>query len=60
MTVGFEVYDITMTDLLHGQASLDDFNGIAFVGGFSYADVLGSAKGYIHTFCLSCADCLFC
>jgi phosphoribosylformylglycinamidine synthase len=43
---GFEVWDITMTDLLEGRADLDDFRGIAFVGGFSYADVLDSAKGW--------------
>lgn len=45
MMAGFEVYDITMTDLLRGNVSLDEFSGVAFVGGFSYADVLGSAKG---------------
>jgi phosphoribosylformylglycinamidine synthase len=43
---GFEAWDVTMTDLLEGLVSLDDFRGIAFVGGFSYADVLDSAKGW--------------
>jgi phosphoribosylformylglycinamidine synthase len=43
---GFEVWDITMTDLLEDRANLEDFRGIAFVGGFSYADVLDSAKGW--------------
>jgi phosphoribosylformylglycinamidine synthase len=43
---GFEVWDTTMTDLLGGRINLDDFRGIAFVGGFSYADVLDSAKGW--------------
>jgi phosphoribosylformylglycinamidine synthase len=43
---GFDVWDITMTDLLAGTATLDDFRGLAFVGGFSYADVLDSAKGW--------------
>jgi phosphoribosylformylglycinamidine synthase len=43
---GFEVWDITMTDLLEGRADPDDFQGVAFVGGFSYADVLDSAKGW--------------
>ncbi|PAV80157.1 hypothetical protein WR25_19946 [Diploscapter pachys] len=42
---GFNVFDVTMTDLL-GGLRLDQFRGIAFVGGFSYADVLGSAKGW--------------
>jgi phosphoribosylformylglycinamidine synthase len=43
---GFEPWDITMTDFLEGRASLADFKGIAFVGGFSYADVLDSSKGW--------------
>ncbi len=43
---GFDVWDVTMTDLLNGAASLADFRGLAFVGGFSYADVLDSAKGW--------------
>lgn len=43
---GFECWDITMTDLLEGRAKLNQFRGIAFVGGFSYADVLDSAKGW--------------
>jgi phosphoribosylformylglycinamidine synthase len=43
---GFEVWDVTMTDLLADKICLDDFSGIAFVGGFSYADVLDSAKGW--------------
>jgi phosphoribosylformylglycinamidine synthase len=42
----FEVWDVTMTDLLDGRINLGDFRGIAFVGGFSYADVLDSAKGW--------------
>ncbi len=42
----FEVWDVTMTDLLNGKIDLDEFRGIAFVGGFSYADVLDSAKGW--------------
>ncbi|KAL6526799.1 hypothetical protein OROGR_015889 [Orobanche gracilis] len=43
---GFEPWDITMSDLLNGAISLNEFRGIAFVGGFSYADVLDSAKGW--------------
>lgn len=45
-SAGFQVWDVTMTDLVSGKVSLDRFRGIAFVGGFSYADVLGSAKGW--------------
>lgn len=43
---GFEPWDIMMTDIMDGKIKLDRFRGIAFVGGFSYADVLGSAKGW--------------
>jgi phosphoribosylformylglycinamidine synthase len=43
---GFEPWDVTMTDLLDGRAKLQEFRGIVFVGGFSYADVLDSAKGW--------------
>jgi phosphoribosylformylglycinamidine (FGAM) synthase-like amidotransferase family enzyme len=43
---GFEVWDVNMHDLLKGDVTLDRFNGLAFVGGFSYADVLDSAKGW--------------
>ncbi|KAL3527883.1 hypothetical protein ACH5RR_012539 [Cinchona calisaya] len=45
-TAGFEPWDITMSDLLSGNISLHSFRGIVFVGGFSYADVLDSAKGW--------------
>ncbi|MBI5055859.1 MAG: phosphoribosylformylglycinamidine synthase [Nitrospirae bacterium] len=43
---GFEPWDVTMTDFLEGRISLSGFRGVAFVGGFSYADVLDSAKGW--------------
>jgi phosphoribosylformylglycinamidine synthase len=43
---GFEPWDVTVTDLLDGRITLDQFRGIVFVGGFSYADVLDSAKGW--------------
>jgi phosphoribosylformylglycinamidine synthase len=46
---GFMPWDITMTDLLQGRASLDDFRGLVAVGGFSYADVPASAKGWAAT-----------
>ncbi|KAJ1399293.1 PurM-like, C-terminal domain [Sesbania bispinosa] len=42
---GFEPWDVTMSDLLNGVISLQELRGIVFVGGFSYADVLDSAKG---------------
>lgn len=43
---GFEPWDVSMTDFLESSVSLSDFRGLAFVGGFSYADVLDSAKGW--------------
>jgi len=43
---GFEPWDVTMSDLLAGRVSLDRFRGLAAVGGFSFADVLDSAKGW--------------
>jgi phosphoribosylformylglycinamidine synthase len=46
---GFDPWDVTMTDLLEGRISLDGFRGLAAVGGFSYADVPASAKGWAAT-----------
>ena len=46
MMVGFEVWDVNMQDICTGKMTLDRFRGIVFVGGFSFADVLGSAKGW--------------
>ena len=43
--VGFEVWDVNMQDLSAGTITLNIFRGVVFVGGFSYADVFGSAKG---------------
>jgi phosphoribosylformylglycinamidine synthase len=43
---GFEPWDVTMSDLLEGRASLERFRGLVAVGGFSYADVMDSAKGW--------------
>lgn len=47
---GFDVKDIHMTDLISGRENLHDVNFIAFVGGFSNSDVLGSAKGWAGAF----------
>ncbi len=43
---GFKVKDVHVTDLTSGRESLDDVQMIVFVGGFSNADTLGSAKGW--------------
>lgn len=55
---GFEVWDVHVRDLLSGAVRLDAmkkdgsgylFRGVVFVGGFSYADTLDSAKGWAGT-----------
>jgi len=43
---GLSPWDVTMSDLVEGRTTLDRFRGLVCVGGFSYADVLGSAKGW--------------
>ena len=47
---GFDVKDVTMTDLASGRETLDDISMIVFCGGFSNSDVLGSAKGWAGAF----------
>ena len=49
-TAGFDVKDVHMTDLVSGRETLENVNFIAFVGGFSNSDVLGSAKGWVGAF----------
>ncbi|HSW62386.1 MAG TPA: phosphoribosylformylglycinamidine synthase [Dissulfurispiraceae bacterium] len=48
-SAGFETWDVTMSDLLAGRIELASFRGVVFVGGFSYGDVLDSAKGWAAT-----------
>jgi phosphoribosylformylglycinamidine synthase len=43
---GFTPWDITMTDLIRSRITLERFRGLVTVGGFSYADVPESAKGW--------------
>lgn len=44
---GFEVADVTVTDILGRRGlNLESFRGLVFPGGFSFADVLGSARGW--------------
>lgn len=47
---GFDVKDVTMTDLANGRETLEDICMIVFCGGFSNSDVLGSAKGWAGAF----------
>lgn len=37
---GFEVWDVTMQDLLTNDVTLDKFKGVIFPGGFSYAGIM--------------------
>lgn len=46
MMANFDVFDVTMSDLQNKKITLDAFQGLVFPGGFSYADTLGSAKGW--------------
>lgn len=43
---GMDPWDVSTSDLAEGRVTLDSFRGAVFVGGFSYADVLDSAKGW--------------
>ena len=47
---GFDVKDVTMTDLITGRETLEEIQMIVFCGGFSNSDVLGSAKGWAGAF----------
>ncbi len=46
---GFTAIDVHMSDLLAGRRSLDEFQGLAACGGFSYGDVLGAGSGWAKT-----------
>lgn len=47
---GFRVKDVHMTDLTSGRETLKEAQMVVFVGGFSNADTLGSAKGWAGAF----------
>jgi phosphoribosylformylglycinamidine synthase len=46
MAAGFNVWDVTMSDLLAGRVHLRQFQGVVFPGGFSFGDVLDAGKGW--------------
>ncbi|MBI5278102.1 MAG: phosphoribosylformylglycinamidine synthase [Burkholderiales bacterium] len=46
---GFDAFDVHMTDLQSGRASLADFKGIVACGGFSYGDTLGAGIGWARS-----------
>jgi phosphoribosylformylglycinamidine synthase len=43
---GFDAIDIHMSDILTGQAVLEEYQGLVACGGFSYGDVLGAGEGW--------------
>ncbi|MBP5395976.1 MAG: phosphoribosylformylglycinamidine synthase, partial [Bacteroidales bacterium] len=47
---GFEVKDVHISDLIAGRETLEEISMLVFPGGFSYSDVLGSAKGWAGSF----------
>jgi len=47
---GFDVKDVTMTDLISGRETLEDVSMVVYCGGFSNSDVLGSVKGWAGGF----------
>jgi phosphoribosylformylglycinamidine synthase len=46
---GFDTYDVHMTDLQAGRASLAGFQGFVACGGFSYGDTLGAGEGWARS-----------
>jgi phosphoribosylformylglycinamidine synthase len=46
LRAGFEPHDVHMSDLLGGERSLEEFQGLIACGGFSYGDVLGAGEGW--------------
>ncbi|MFT7321466.1 phosphoribosylformylglycinamidine synthase, partial [Congregibacter sp.] len=43
---GFTAVDVTMSDLVAGDANLANFHGLVACGGFSFGDVLGAGEGW--------------
>jgi phosphoribosylformylglycinamidine synthase len=46
MRAGFTTVDVHMNDLISGEDSLQNYQGIAACGGFSFGDVLGAGGGW--------------
>jgi phosphoribosylformylglycinamidine synthase len=46
MRAGFATFDVHMSDLIGGDDSLANYQGIAACGGFSFGDVLGAGGGW--------------
>ncbi len=44
---GFDTYDVTMSDIIVATSDpLQPYQGLVFVGGFSYSDTFGGGKGW--------------
>ncbi len=43
---GFKTVDVHMSDIMHGNTVLSDFQGLVACGGFSFGDVLGAGGGW--------------
>jgi phosphoribosylformylglycinamidine synthase len=50
---GFDAHDVHMSEILSGKASLEQFQGLAACGGFSYGDVLGAGRGWANSILLN-------
>jgi len=46
---GFDTFDIHMSDLQTGRATLEKFHGFVACGGFSYGDTLGAGEGWARS-----------
>nr|VFK51460.1 MAG: phosphoribosylformylglycinamidine synthase [Candidatus Kentron sp. TC] len=46
---GFDCFDVHMSDLIEGNATLAGYRGLAACGGFSYGDVLGAGGGWANS-----------
>jgi len=46
MRAGFSAVDVHMSDLLSGQDTLENYQGLVACGGFSFGDVLGAGGGW--------------
>jgi phosphoribosylformylglycinamidine synthase len=46
---GFETFDVHMSDLQAGRATLAAYQGLVACGGFSYGDTLGAGEGWARS-----------
>jgi phosphoribosylformylglycinamidine synthase len=51
--VGFDCFDVHMTDIISGKVALKEFVGLVACGGFSYGDVLGAGRGWAQSILLN-------